>query len=89
MFRLSASGLVSDEGFEAWREIMARMFHIDRTHAAGGLPRGGMSAAVLGDVMVNAAFSMPGACLATPAASTPHRIIWCCSSIVRAASAAR
>jgi len=30
MFRFSASGLVPDEGFEAWREIMARMFHIDR-----------------------------------------------------------
>jgi len=53
MFRFSASGLVPDEGFEAWREIMARMFHIDRTRAAGDLPRGGMSAAVLGDVMVN------------------------------------
>jgi AraC-like DNA-binding protein len=53
VFRFSASGLVPDEGFAAWREIMARMFHIDRTRAAGGLPRGGMSATVLGDVMVN------------------------------------
>jgi len=33
MFRFSASGLVPDEGFEAWREIMARMFHIDRCRA--------------------------------------------------------
>jgi AraC-like DNA-binding protein len=52
-FRFSASGLVSDEGFEAWREIMARMFHIDRSRAVGDLPRGGMSAFVLGDVMAN------------------------------------
>ena len=53
MFRFSASGLAPEEGFEAWREIMARMFHIDRTRAAGGLPHGGMSAVVLGEVMAN------------------------------------
>jgi AraC-like DNA-binding protein len=53
MFRFSASGLIPDEGFQAWREIMARMFHIDPSRPAGGLPRGGMSAFVLGDIMVN------------------------------------
>jgi hypothetical protein len=89
MFRFSASGLVPDEGFEAWREIMARMFHIDRTRVAGDLPRGGMSATVLGDVMVNRSIFNAQRCLASPGASTPHRIIWCCSSIVRVASAVR
>ena len=45
--------LAEDEAFEAWRQVMARMFHIDRTRAADVLPRGGATSFLVGDLMMN------------------------------------
>jgi AraC-like DNA-binding protein len=52
-FRLGASGLARDEAFEAWRQIMARLFHIEKSPLAKNLPFGGMSAVFLDDIMLN------------------------------------
>jgi AraC-like DNA-binding protein len=52
-FSFSTSGLASDEAFEAWRGIMSQMFHIEKARPASNLPRGDLSAFLLGDIMAN------------------------------------
>jgi AraC-like DNA-binding protein len=52
-FSFSTSGLPGDEAFEAWREIMSRMFHIEKARPESSLPRGDLSAFLLGDIMGN------------------------------------
>ncbi len=53
MIRFSAAGLPGDDAFDAWRQVMARMFHIDRARAVDRLPRGGVAASLVGAVMCN------------------------------------
>ena len=52
-FSFDTSGLPGDEAFEAWRGIMGRMFRIERAQPGSTLPRGSLSAFLLGDVMAN------------------------------------
>ena len=52
-FRFIAAGLAEDEAFEAWRDIMARMFSIRKTGIVDELPRGSVSAFLVGDVIAN------------------------------------
>lgn len=52
-FRFNTSGMPGDEAFEAWRQIMARMFHIDRARVVQTGPRGGVSASLVGDLLAN------------------------------------
>ena len=52
-FRFSGSGLPAGEAFEAWRQIMARMFDIDRAPVADGPPSGGVSSFLVGDIIAN------------------------------------
>lgn len=55
-FRFDCAGLSGDEAFEAWRQIMARMFHIDRSRTVDGIPRGGASLLLLDDILANGSF---------------------------------
>ena len=52
-FSFGSPELTGDQAFEAWRQIMARMFAIERSGSADEPPRGAMSAFLLGDVMAN------------------------------------